>query len=184
MILAGGLFLLWSGQYFAYMTWLPQFLVEVYGFSLERALAGYLTPIVVLAVFNVVTGFLLRSGVALSLLLVGALLLQALVWFLVPVTDAGWRGIASLLAYGIGAGITPTCLFAMPSAIQGQGPGTAGAFGIIMTGRNVGVFIGPLLLAAIFGWSGLWVTAAPVFGAMTALAAVLAVVLTRAIPRR
>ena len=38
-------------------------------------------------------------------------------------------GIASLLLYGIGIGITPVCLFAMPSTILGSRRAGPGAFG-------------------------------------------------------
>lgn len=184
LIWAGGVFLLWSCQFFAYMTWLPQYLVEVHALGLSSALAGYALTVAVLMAFNITTGFLLRWGLPLGGLLVFALALQSAVWWLVPAADAGWRGLVSLIAYGIGAGIAPTCLFAMPSAIQGQGHGTAQAFGVIMTGRNIGVFIGPLLLAAILGQTGAWDPAGPVFGASTALAALAAIGLTRAIARR
>jgi hypothetical protein len=44
------------------------------------------------------------------------------------------------------------------------------AFGIIMTGRNVGVLIGPILLTEILRTSGSWALASPVFGTVTALA--------------
>ena len=36
-------------------------------------------------------------------------------------------------------------LFAMPSHVAGQGRAAATAFGVIMTGRNVGVLFGPIL---------------------------------------
>jgi MFS family permease len=43
--LGGGLFMLWSGQYAAFMTWLPPFLVEVHGFADVGAVLGYLLPV-------------------------------------------------------------------------------------------------------------------------------------------
>ena len=58
----------------------------------------------------------------------------------------------------------------MPSRTAGQGRAAASAFGIIMTGRNVGVLIGPVLLAESLRMSGSWALAAPVFGTVTALA--------------
>ena len=183
LVLAAAVFLLWSGQYFAYMTWLPQYLVEVHGFALSWALMGYSLPVAVLLVFNVVTGFLLRWRAPLGALIVGALCLQAAVWWSMPATGAGWGGILSLLAYGLGAGVTPTCLFAIPSVILGQGRGTAAAFGVLMTGRNIGVLIGPVLLAEAFRLSGSWNLASPIFGVTTTLAVMIAATLAYRVAR-
>ena len=80
------------------------------------------------------------------------------------------------MLYGIGAGITPTCLFALPGAIMGRA-GAPTAFGFIMTGRNIGVFLGPILLAEatklLGGWSAAW----PLFGSTTLAATLVAAVL-------
>ncbi|MEE3048102.1 MAG: hypothetical protein VX373_02135, partial [Pseudomonadota bacterium] len=48
------------------------------------------------------------------------------------------------------------------------------AFAILMTGRNCGVLIGPILLPQLIVLTADWHTAGPVFSAGTALAAVLA----------
>jgi predicted MFS family arabinose efflux permease len=174
--LVAAIFMLWSGQYFAYMTWLPQYLVEVVGLSVSMALAGYLVPVVVLLLFNLVTGMLLRAGVPLGPLLTLALISQAAVWWLQPLTSGPWAGMAALVGYGIGAGITPTCLFAMPSAIAGARRAAA-AFGIVMTGRNLGVLIGPVLLAQAFLLAGSWSVSGPIFGSLTLVAVLLAAAL-------
>ena len=79
-----------------------------------------------------------------------------------------------MMVYGIGSGITPTCLFAMPSAILGQGRAAARAFAFIMTGRNIGVFVGPMLLAQAFKMAGGWDAGVPIFGAITTAALALA----------
>ena len=133
-------------QYFAYMTWLPQYLVEVMGLDNMGATAAYALPVTVLLGFNILTGFLLGAGVPLAALLLSALLSQAAVWWLIPYCQSIGAGTALLVLYGIGAGITPTCLFALPGAIMGRA-GAPTAFGFIMTGRNIGVFLGPILLA-------------------------------------
>ena len=171
LLLAAGVFMLWSSQYFAYMTWLPQYLVEAYGLSPSMAVVGYVIPVAVLIVTNLAVGMVLRTGVPVGLLLVVGLVSQAILWSLVPVTGGGALGIASLVVYGIGAGICPTCLFAMPSVIVGPGVGAARAFGVIMTGRNLGVLTGPVLLAQAFKLFEAWDVAAPIFGTVTAIAA-------------
>lgn len=167
------IFMLWSGQFFAFMTWLPQVLLEDHGLSVTLSLAGYLLPVAVLLVFNLITGQLLRLGVPLGPLMTAAIVLQAAIWWLHPWVKSDGAGIALLVAYGVGAGITPTCLFALPSALA-RPEQAASAFGILMTGRNIGVLCGPILLAQAFKMAGSWTISAPVFGGITVLAAAIA----------
>ncbi len=179
LILTGILFMLWSGQYFAYMTWLPQYLVEVHTLAVTDAQWGYAIPVTLVMVVCVITGLGLQRGLPVGSLIVGALVTQAAVWWLLPVTGGGVSGVASLVVYGSGAGVVPTCLFAMPSVILGRGHDTARAFGIVMTGRNMGVLIGPVLLAQAFKMTGTWDLAAPIFGVVTTACLVAAILLAR-----
>jgi len=176
LVVVACVFGLWSGQYFAYMTWLPQYLVEVHGLAVGGALLGYVVPVVFVMIFNVAAGAWLRAGVPLGPLMTGAIATQVAVWWLLPVTGGGWSGLASLIAYGIGAGVVPTCLFASPGAVVGPGRGTAPALGILMTGRNLGVLIGPVLLAWVAGDGSGWANGARVFAGLTTLAMLLAAV--------
>jgi len=84
--------------------------------------------------------------------------------------------VLSLVAYGIGAGVTPTCLFALPSVLRGPA-GAARAFGALMNGRNLGVLVGPVLFAAASKSAGGWHAAVPLFAAGTTLAVVAALCL-------
>ena len=183
LVITGVLFMLWSGQYFAYMTWLPQYLVEVFGLGVARAEWIYAIPVALVAVVCVITGVLLQRGLTVSTLMISALVVQAGVWWLLPYTGNNAGGIASLVIYGIAAGVVPTCLFAMPSVILGRGHDTARAFGIIMTGRNMGVLIGPVLVAQAFKMTGTWDLTAPTFGTVTTLCVVTAIVLARQLRR-
>lgn len=183
LLLGSTIFLLWGAQYFAYMTWLPEYLITVHGFSLASSLIGYVLPVVVVLLFNLTTGWILRLGVPVGGLLVAGLGVQAAVWWLVPYTAGGWSGISALAAYGVGAGVTPTSLFAVPNAVVGRGGATASAFGFMMTGRNIGVLIGPVLLALAFGMTGSWNTAVPIFGTSTTVAFIVAVMLARGLRR-
>ena len=187
LMLAGTIFLLWSGQYFAFMTWLTQYLTSVLALGHAASVLAYLLPVVVLLVFNLLTGWALRHGLKLIPALVVALISQSLVWFAQPWLS-GTAGIVGLIVYGIGAGITPTCLFQLPHAIA---RGTAGAsfFGIVMTGRNIGVFMGPLLLAFLIGADRTalhlsWTAAAQAVACMTLAAAVVAAFLGRSLKAR
>ena len=185
LLLATVIFMLWSGQYFGYMTWLPQYLVETYQLSIGAAAAGYALPVATLLAFNLLTGMALRGGWSLGWLLAAALVSQAAVWWLIPSTTGAVLGPLSLVAYGIGAGITPTCLFALPSAILGAGRAAAG-FGVMMTGRNLGVLLGPVVLAELSRQYGGWNGAVPTFAAATTAAAMLAIYLNHRLeaPRR
>jgi hypothetical protein len=131
----------------------------------------------------VITGLLLQRGLDLGTLIVGALVTQAMVWWLLPVTGGGGAGIVSLVVYGIGAGVVPACLFALPSVVLGRGQGTARAFGIIMTGRNMGILIGPVLVAQAFKMTGSWDLTAPIFGTITSLCLLMAIALARQLRR-
>lgn len=179
----GGAFVLWTGQYLAYMTWLPLYLVEVQGLSMESAIGGYMIPVVLVGVFNIATGLLMQRGWRPQRLLTGAVAVQSVIWWLLPVTGGGTAGLASLVLYGITSGIAPTCLFAL-SAHLVSGPGeTARAFGVTMTGRNLGVLGGPLLLALALEISGGWRAGTLLFAGVTTGALILGVVLLVLVPR-
>lgn len=169
LALSALLFTLWSTQYFAYMTWLPQFLVQQHGLDPGLATLGYSVPVVVLIVVGLLTSWVIRSGVAIGPLLVGSMALQAGVWWALPVTEGLAAGTASLLVYGVGIGITPVCLFALPSTILGSARAGPKAYAALMTGRNLGVLIGPILLPQVLLWTGVWTITGPVFGAITTL---------------
>ena len=179
LTVTAAIFGIWSGQYFAYMTWLPQYLVEVHQFEVGGALLGYLLPVVLVIGFNLLTGLALRAGATLGTLLVVALASQSIVWWSIPLTDSGVKGLISLLVYGCGAGVVPACLFGIPSALVGTGPRAVLAFGTIMTGRNLGVLIGPVLLAQLIKSSGQWTSMTPVFGGLTTVCLLLAIGLAR-----
>ncbi|MCP5153348.1 MAG: MFS transporter [Ectothiorhodospiraceae bacterium] len=176
LVVSGAVFMLWSGQYFAFMTWMPLYLVEVHGLDLRGAQIGYVVPVVLVASFSVINGILMRAGIRLGTLLVSAMVTQALVWWLIPHVDAGMLGIALVVVYGAGAGIVPSSLFGTPSAILGPGRNPAPGFGYIMTARNLGVLIGPVLIAEVSKAGG-WNASAPVFATITTVCLGLALLL-------
>ena len=186
--LAGTIFLLWSGQYFAFMTWLTQYLTSALALSRAASVLAYLTPVVVLLGFNILTGIGLRHRLPLIASMIVALIAQAAVWLAQPWLG-GAVGILGLVVYGIGAGVTPTCLFHTPHAIAARnGAGQAGAayFGILMTGRNIGVFLGPIALAWLIGHEHYaldlgWTGGAQVMAGVTLAAAIATLVLGRAL---
>jgi MFS family permease len=187
LILAGTIFMLWSGQYFAFMTWLTQYLTSVLTLGHAASVLAYLLPVVVLLGFNVLTGWALRHGLKLFPAMTVALASQALVWFAQPWLS-GTAGLIGLVVYGIGAGVTPTCLFHLPHAIA-RGAAGATFFGIVMTGRNIGVFMGPLLLAFLIGTERYalhlsWTAAAQAIACLTLMAAGVALILRHSLQKR
>jgi len=169
VVVAAAVFALWSGQYFAYMTWLPQYLVEAHGLGAENAALAYTLPVSIVGLLCLATGVALRAGAPFAPLFWGSIAVQAGVWFLVPAADGAAAGLASLVVYGLTAGITPVCLFTLPWIMAGAEARAGGLLGALMTGRNLGVLLGPVLLAAIApagDWSAVW----PLFGALTAIA--------------
>jgi len=177
LTLAAGIFTLWSWQYFSFMTWLPEYMVRELSLSADFAILGYTVPIAMVMLFCLVAAPILRRGVPIGALLAAALALQAAVWALVPVTGAGWDGLLALLSYGVGAGLTASCLFAMPGVILGTARTGTRAFGILVTGRNLGVLIGPLFVAGLLETTGSWQMAGPLLAVVTAGNAFLAVLL-------
>ena len=171
LITVTAVFMLWTGQYYAYMTWLPQYLIERHGLTLSASILGYLAPVFVIVVVNLLTGALLRAGVRIGSLFAFGATLQAITWWLTPLTDSPVWGLMSLVAYGIAAGISPTCLFGMAGLIVGRSGATATGWGFVMSGRNVGVLFGPILIGYLFNHLGSWNGVSPVFGLLTSLAA-------------
>jgi MFS family permease len=183
LLITAALFMLWSCQYFAYMTWLPQYLVEVYDLGVGGALLGYVVPVALVAICSSMTGFLFRAGLSIGWLATFGLTAQTLVWWTIPYIDDTTLGLVSLILYGSAGGIIPACLFAAPSKAMASGRDTAKAFGIVMTGRNSGVLIGPVLLAQVYKMTGTWDNASPIFGVITTLCVPLAVALALLLPR-
>lgn len=194
-LLAAGTFLLWSAQYFAFMTWLTQYLIEQHHLQPQQAVLVYLLPVVVLLGCNLLTGWALGRGLPLMPALILSLILQGLVWALTP-SLGDVTGIIALLVYGICSGIIPTCLFHLPHHIAshrrhrqlGEPGGTGNpqaikagpeAFATLMTGRNIGVFCGPLLLPQLLALLGDWNLAAQVIAVITWLGAGLTIGLAR-----
>jgi MFS family permease len=169
LVLASCVFMLWSGQYIGFMSWLNQYLVERQGLSVASAVGAASVAAFAVLVFNVATGTAFRAGFPFAPAFVGSILVEVATWFTAPHVS-GVPGLLVLALYGVACGVTPVCLFAMPALIVGRDLVGAGAFGVLMRGRNVGVLAGPLLVPVVvgeFGWPAMW----PVFGALTFVAA-------------
>ncbi len=177
MTLSAGLFMLWTTQMFAYFTWLPDFMVAAHGVNPRDATLLYTAPVAIIALFNLVAAPILRAGVPVAILLAAAAAVQAVVWFMLPVLNGLAAGVLSLVVYAMAAGLSPTCLFALPGTIFGVDRTGTRAFGYLMTGRNIGVLMGPVLIGLIVDRTGNWSLAPPILGASCTLLTLGALVL-------
>jgi predicted MFS family arabinose efflux permease len=154
--LAAVLFFLWQAQFTAYFTWLTVYLVNVRGSSADGAVLTSQIPVVVLLIFALLGGVILKTGLGVIKLLTMALALQTLGWMMIPLAGYASIGLASLIVWGIAAGLTPTSLWALPSTLLGGHRAGTDAFAVVLTGRYLGILMGPLIAAAAFEITGNW----------------------------
>lgn len=174
--LAAVLFFLWQAQFMGYFTWLPVYLVDVRGFTADGAVLTNQIPVVVLLIFALLGGVILKTGLGVIKLLTIALSLQTLGWAMIPFADNPTIGLASLIVWGIAAGLTPTSLWALPSTLLGGHRAGTDAFAVVLTGRYLGILLGPLIAAAVFEFTGNWIAVAYAF-ALVALATIVGTLL-------
>lgn len=142
-------FCFWALQNIAVFSWLPEYLAAGRGLGAATAQELYGLTAITVALFNLLAAVFLRY-VPIALLLAIVLAGQGAVLLLGPLAGSDWTGVLALIAYGAFAGVTPTCIFGLPGRILGPGGTGPAAFGFLMTGRNIGVFCGPMLV----GWIG------------------------------
>jgi len=179
--LSGFVFAVWGGQYIAFMTWLPDYMVERFGIGPGEASAANSLSVFAVLVSGLGTGWLLRRGLPLGLLFAVATLVQAAVWFLAPALGP-WTGLAAITAYGIVSGAPPTCMFAVPGRLLGGTNAGPSAFAALMTGRNLGIFSAPIVAGWLIGAMG-WSSLGWAFGVTTLVATASGVAMALAVSR-
>ena len=179
--LAAGVFGAWAGQYIAFMTWLPDYVVGHFEVGADEAAAINAVSVVGVLASCLATGWLLRRGVSFGLLFTGATLIQAIVWFAGPHLDS-LAGLVAITAYGIVAGAPPTCMFAVPARLFGGDRAGPSAFAPMMTGRSLGVLLAPIVAGGLVDTEG-WTVFTSTYGLLTFASAVagglMAVLVTR-----
>ena len=179
---SGVVFALWGGQYIAFMTWLPDYMVERFALGAGEAAAVNALSVVGVLSGCLGVGWLLRRGAPLGAVFAGATAVQAAVWFAAPHLGPS-AGLAAVIVYGVASGAPSTCLFAVPGRLLGgRGAGPA-AFAPLMAGRNLGILAAPVVAGWLIGWQG-WSAFAWVFGATTLAAAAAGVAMALAVARR
>jgi MFS family permease len=167
--LAAAVFALWGGQYLAFMTWLPDHMVDRHGIAPQQAALLNLVPVLSVAASCLATGWMLRRGAPFGVLFVVATLSQVPVWLFAADLPGAW-GLAAIAFFGLACGVTPTLLFALPPRLLGGHRVGPAAFAPMMTGRNCGLLVAPVVAGWIvtdWGWEAM----GPVFGAVTFVAA-------------
>ncbi len=185
LVLAGVVFALWSGQYIAFMTWLPNYMTVEFAIGADLAAAINLIAVVGVLVSCLAAGLLLRHGAPFGLLFVTTTVIQVAVWLLAPYPDAV-TAVAALTVYGIVSGAAPTCLFAVPGLLFSHNQVSSTAFGYLMTGRNLGILAAPIAAGWIiddFGWMSFGLSFGLVTLASTVGGLVLAVAIARSVRR-
>ncbi len=168
--LAAGVFAAWAGQYIAFMTWLPDYVVGHFDVGADEAAAINAVSVAGVLASCLATGWLLRRGVSFGLLLTGATLIQAIVWFVGPHLDS-LTGLVAITVYGIVAGAPPTCMFAVPARLLGGDRAGPSAFAPLMTGRSLGVLLAPIVAGGLVDTEG-WTVFASIYGLLTFASAV------------
>ncbi len=148
MVLVALTFMLWACQNMAFMSWLPSYLIENLGYSKDSAALIFIAPVVFICVFNLLAIPLMQRFKPAKLLVYTILGQGISVLSIAMVEGTSYEVLQFplLLSYGAMAGVTPSCLFRMPNIIFGNHAGTR-AFGWMMTGRNIGVLAGPMIVA-------------------------------------
>lgn len=172
-------FTFYTTQYSALMAWLPTFLVEERRLSLVAA--GALTAFVMAVNVsgNLLAGVLLRRGLRHGTLIAAASLLMAgCAGVIFSGLPDGVRYAACALLSAVG-GMLPAAVLSSAPEIA-PSPGHIGTMnGLIVQGSNVGLLIGPPLLAAVVAVGGRWEMGLGLFLAAAGAATIAGLLLNR-----
>ncbi len=180
--LAAGVFAAWAGQYIAFMTWLPDYVVGHFQVGADEAAAINAVSVVGVLASCLATGWLLRKGVPFGLLFTGATVIQAVVWFAGPYLGS-FAGLVAITVYGIVSGAPPTCMFAVPARLFGGDRAGPSAFAPLMTGRSLGVLLAPVVAGGLVDTGG-WTVFAWAYGFLTFAAAAAGGLMAALVARR
>ncbi|HAE02320.1 MAG TPA: hypothetical protein DCG04_12895 [Rhodospirillaceae bacterium] len=168
LMMLSACFGLWALQNLSVLSWLPEYLVADRGLSTAVSKELYGVTVIAIAGSNLLAAAILKAGFPIARLLTVVLVGQGTVLVIGPYAGTDISGVAILLAYGFFAGITPTCIFGLPGRLLGPDRTGPAAFGLMMTGRNLGLLTGPILVGWVagssLGWSAGWWTAAAATG--------------------
>ncbi|SLN73573.1 MFS transporter [Oceanibacterium hippocampi] len=156
-------FATYTVQWFAVMAWLPTFLTEALGYSAAAAVTIAGLVVFANAPGNMFGGWLLHRGAPRWLLMATAQASMAI--FGLGIFAAGVPDLAKIalaICFSLVAGLLPSSALAGAPA-HSPSPGEIGIVnGIIVQGSNLGVLVGPPLVAASIAVHGDWQDATPI----------------------
>jgi len=173
------IFGLYAGQYLVMLGFLPLILVEQHGFS-GPAAAGWVAAVVLSnALGNAASGIALRHGVPARTSMVLACLVMGLATCVIYLDLATVYVLAAAFAFSAIGGLIPGSLFALAPAQISRVEHLPSVSGLMVQGSSIGQFLMPPAVAALVAYFDNWAVAGPAGLLAMAVAAVLAVRLTR-----
>ncbi len=159
-------FSLYTLQWLALMAWMPTFLVESRGATVNMAATLTVIAVAVNIPGNLMGGYLLHRGVARWVLLALSGALSAIFGlgiFLDVLGDPARYGLC--LAYSFLVGVTPAAVLSGAPVFTPSSNQIATTNGLLVQGANLGQVAGPPVVAAVVAATGGWEAGAWVFAA-------------------
>jgi CP family cyanate transporter-like MFS transporter len=155
--LLGLAFAMYVAQYNTLMIWLPTYLLEARGMSSETAAMATALFVIINCIGNVFGGWLVQRRIARGRIIGVTFTLTTLIFcgIFAPGVSDGAR-YALILLYSVVTGPVPAAALS-GGAGYARSPAEVGVLqGLIVQITNIGIFFGPIALAAVVSWSGSW----------------------------
>jgi MFS transporter, CP family, cyanate transporter len=144
-------------QHHALMVWLPTYLFETRGLAVGPAALATALAVIVNCLGNVAGGWLIQRGVPRGRIIAATFIVISAAFL--AIFSAGLPDILRYVLavlYSLIAGTIPAAVLSAGMRYA-RSPAEAGAVqGLIVQVTNVGIFVGPPLIAAAVTWGGSW----------------------------
>jgi MFS transporter, CP family, cyanate transporter len=155
--LLGIAFAAYAVQHHALMVWLPTYLYETRGLGVAPAALATALAVIVNCLGNVAGGWLIQRGVPRGRIIAATFLVISAAFF--AIFSAGFSDIVRYVLavlYSLIAGTIPAAVLSAGMRYA-RSPAEAGAVqGLIVQLTNVGIFVGPPLIASAVTRAGSW----------------------------
>jgi predicted MFS family arabinose efflux permease len=155
--LLGAVFGCYTLQFFALMSWLPTYLIDVLGYETGRAATVTAAVVAANVVGNLLGAGLLHRGWPRWRLQLGSLIVTSLCG--AAVFASGYPGAVKILlafVFNLAGGLLPAATLAASAAHASSRGQVAAVNGIIVQGANLGSLSGAPALAWLVTWFGGW----------------------------
>ncbi|QIL79891.1 MFS transporter [Diaphorobacter sp. HDW4A] len=161
-------------QFFAFMSFLPSFLMERAGLTLAQAGIAAAVTVAANMIGNLLAGWCLQRGVRPSMLLTLTFVINGVLGLIIYLAPFGaWLLIALCVLFSAIAGIIPgTCIATAPRTAP-EARLAPLSLGVLMQGNYLGQVVGPVMLGVLMGAWG-WTAAGLQIGVTAVLGVVLA----------